>query len=253
MEMRVSESRPRCAVDPQAVLFDFGGTLLHEGTNDLRGGVEALTRHPLFTAGREDRGPGDRGLDTLVGTLSRECDRVHVTNLAGFTMIGWLRDLLPSAKANELAELELALWTAATSMSLLPGVLEVLTELRNRRILLGVVSNSVFSSRVIAAELRRHGLDGFFKFVLSSADVGARKPDPRIFREALDRLKLEASGVWFAGDAWEKDVTGAAAAGMLPFWLSDAAPPAGSTPPHRRIRSWREFLDHLERGDPGID
>src|SRR6266850_2547786 len=178
---------------PRGVLLDFGGTILREGTDDLRAGVQALLRHPL--AGRLD-------LERLVAELTEECDRVHTTNVAGFTIPKWLRRLFPNATASELEELELTLWLSVAAMHPMPGVAGALVELRRHEIRMGVVSNAVFSRATIAAELRRHGLAEFFEFVLSSADLGVRKPEPAIFRDALMKLGLPATDAWFVGDVW---------------------------------------------------
>lgn len=50
--------------------------------------------------------------------------------------------------------------------------------------------------------------------VLTSTDVGVRKPDPRIFQEAARWLGLTPSEVLHVGDRWEHDVEGARGAGM---------------------------------------
>lgn len=52
-----------------------------------------------------------------------------------------------------------------------------------------------------------------FRLVVSSADVGVRKPDPRIFHEAARGLGVPASKLLHVGDRWELDVEGAIAAG----------------------------------------
>ncbi len=51
---------------------------------------------------------------------------------------------------------------------------------------------------------------------MDSAVVGVSKPDPRIFRIALERSGLPASDAAYVGDYYEVDVVGARAAGMAP-------------------------------------
>ncbi|MGA9839606.1 MAG: HAD family hydrolase [Thermoplasmata archaeon] len=50
--------------------------------------------------------------------------------------------------------------------------------------------------------------------VVASADVGACKPDPRIFAEAVRRSGVPASEVLHVGDSWIWDVEGARGCGM---------------------------------------
>ncbi|MBI3447389.1 MAG: HAD family hydrolase [Acidobacteria bacterium] len=225
---------------PRAILLDLGGTILDEGTDDYRAGAEALAQELKNLGGVVPRDP-----EVLCESFARECDRVHQTNVPDFTIADWMRRLAPGATGSELADLELALWRATTSMTPMPGVAAALDSIRALGIPMAVVSNAVFSSRVLEHELQRHRLAAHFRFVLSSADAGARKPDARIFRKALDRLREAPSGVWFAGDSWEKDIVGSSACGMSPIWISAAPPPPGGRVPHLRISGWGEFLEHL--------
>jgi putative hydrolase of the HAD superfamily len=107
---------------------------------------------------------------------------------------------------------------------------------------LAVVSNSDGS---VQAELRRLGVcytvdgqtapaDGVqVRVVLDSAVVGVAKPDPEIFRIALDRLGVPASEqVLHVGDSLRYDVAGALAAGIRPVHLDPygyCPAPAGHT------------------------
>jgi len=52
-----------------------------------------------------------------------------------------------------------------------------------------------------------------FRHIVSSADVGRRKPDPEMFAEAARRLGVPLAEVLHVGDRWELDVAGALAAG----------------------------------------
>jgi putative hydrolase of the HAD superfamily len=53
--------------------------------------------------------------------------------------------------------------------------------------------------------------------VVTSAGVGAAKPDPAIFRRALSLAGVEPSGAVHVGDSLENDVAGARAAGIRPI------------------------------------
>jgi putative hydrolase of the HAD superfamily len=57
--------------------------------------------------------------------------------------------------------------------------------------------------------------------VLISDGEGVSKPDPEIFRRALERLGTNASDAVFVGDHPDVDVSGARAAGMKAVWRRD--------------------------------
>jgi putative hydrolase of the HAD superfamily len=53
-----------------------------------------------------------------------------------------------------------------------------------------------------------------------SEAVGVKKPDARIFAQALAAVGCRASQAWFVGDHPVNDVLGAAAVGLRPIWLT---------------------------------
>ena len=76
----------------------------------------------------------------------------------------------------------------------------------------GCITNDV--AEWALRQRRRYGLeDGIGPWVVSG-EVGVRKPDPRIFREALDRLGSDPAATVFVGDRLYDDVSGAQAVGM---------------------------------------
>ncbi len=85
-----------------------------------------------------------------------------------------------------------------------------LRELRGRGLRLGV-SNWDTRLRRIA---EGHGLDRLVDFLVISAEAGARKPDPRIFRAALERAGVAPAEALHVGDLADEDVEGARAAGL---------------------------------------
>lgn len=65
--------------------------------------------------------------------------------------------------------------------------------------------------------LAGHGLDGFFKEIILSSEVGASKPHPRMFDTALRRMQTVAATSWHAGDDPRCDIQGAENAGWRAF------------------------------------
>jgi putative hydrolase of the HAD superfamily len=74
--------------------------------------------------------------------------------------------------------------------------------------------------------LEEAGLLRHLSVVVESIHVGVAKPDPRIYRIALDRLGLEPAAAVMVGDNFERDVRVAKSVGMGAIWLRrGAAPP----------------------------
>jgi putative hydrolase of the HAD superfamily len=92
---------------------------------------------------------------------------------------------------------------------------ETLTRLRPAA-RLGVVSNFYGNLDVLLEEA---GLAPFLDVVVESTKVGLEKPDPRIYRLAVERLGLDAGDVAMVGDNFERDVRPAKSIGMRTVWL----------------------------------
>ena len=175
----------------KAVLFDYSGTLFRLNEDDgwfagmgldtaQRADVMDRMTHP--TAEVTHQAWAHRDLDP---DLHREA-YLHVLQDCG----------LPDEHARALYErvIDPAWWTPY------PDTAAVLNGLRARGIVTAVVSN-------IAWDIRR-SFDGLQadpdEFVLSF-EVGAVKPDPRIFTAALSRLGVDAADSLMVGDSEEND------------------------------------------------
>jgi len=106
------------------------------------------------------------------------------------------------------------------------GALETL-ELLAARHRLGALTNG-------NADIVRLGLDRYFRFAFSAADVGAAKPAPDIFRAALSHAGVAADAMIHVGDHPVDDVQGARELGIHTIWVNltaadwpDAPPPTG--------------------------
>ncbi len=98
---------------------------------------------------------------------------------------------------------------------LYPEVLEVLRELEPRY-KLAVVSNFDGRLRVIFEHL---AVSKFFQHIFLSSELGADKPDPMIYRRALEVSGFQPNEVLHAGDDPQRDWVGAADAGLEVFEL----------------------------------
>ena len=98
---------------------------------------------------------------------------------------------------------------------LYPEVREVLETLQPR-FSLAVISNFDGRLRVI---LEQFGVAKFFRWIFVSSELGADKPDPLIYRRALQLGGVAPNEGLYVGDDPERDWKGAAAAGLQVFQL----------------------------------
>ena len=100
------------------------------------------------------------------------------------------------------------------------GAIPVVKEL-SRKFKLGVVSNSF--TDVQYRKLEAMGLRDLFSCIVLSEEFGIRKPDPRIFQQAVALLHMQPQECLYVGDSYANDVIGAKNAGMQACWLNRAA------------------------------
>lgn len=93
---------------------------------------------------------------------------------------------------------------------------------------LGLVSNFYGNLETVCHDTR---IESLFGVVVDSERVGLSKPDPRIFRRALDALGATPSEATFVGDSAARDMAGARALGMRHIWLHAGPPPGGACCP----------------------
>jgi putative hydrolase of the HAD superfamily len=106
-----------------------------------------------------------------------------------------------------------------------PDALEGLGELRRRGLALVVVSNWDCS---LPDWFGPTGLLELVHGVVTSADVGAAKPDPAVFHRALDLAGVDGADAVHVGDSLDNDVQGARAAGIRPILVRrDGTGPGG--------------------------
>src|SRR5690349_8717138 len=109
-------------------------------------------------------------------------------------------------------EAEHAAWGPARQLA---GSTHALLEaLRERGLLLGLVSNAFDPPDLLHRDLAQLGVTERLDFAVFSSEIGRRKPDPAIFEHALDAIGVAAADALFVGDNLANDIAGAAAIGM---------------------------------------
>ena len=106
---------------------------------------------------------------------------------------------------------------AYMTLSCYSEVPDVLDRLRRKGIRCAILSNG--SPQMLSSAVKNSGLSEFFDAVISVEMIGQYKPDPRVYRLAVDELKVEKSKIAFqSSNAW--DAAGANAYGFNVVWVN---------------------------------
>jgi 2-haloacid dehalogenase len=117
---------------------------------------------------------------------------------------------------------------------------EVLARVRAAGLKTAILSNG--TPAILAAAVAAAGLAGRFDAVLSVEEVGAFKPDPRVYQLAVDRLGIPAAAIAFvSSNGW--DAHAASAFGMRVVWCNRTGQPRERLPgaPDREITTLAEL------------
>jgi putative hydrolase of the HAD superfamily len=187
---------------PAAVTVDAFGTLL-----DLRDPVtalqDALRRHDFVANDDVVRRAFRAEVDFYVPRAHTGCDASALATLRTDCAAVFLASLDAPIEASAFVDD----FIGALEFELLPGVRESCDELTRREIPTAVVSNWDIG---LHDHLRTLGIE---LPVVTSAEAGAPKPDPAIFRLALERLGAGPDEAVHVGDSAD-DEAGARAVGM---------------------------------------
>jgi len=218
----------------RAVLFDFGGTLDADGEPAV---AQFLRGYRLAGGGRSD---------IEFEEIFRESDR-RVAENSAIRGLGFRETVaLQSRLLAEHEGIDAEVIARAVEDAVLPIAARnarLLADLRERGVRTAVVSNFTGNLKLCLAEL---GLAPFMDAVVDSAVVGVRKPEPEIFRIALEQLGVAPEDALMVGDNPYADIRAAAALGMMTCWLALSRPAPEGCSPTFRIARLMELLPIIE-------
>jgi putative hydrolase of the HAD superfamily len=228
---------------PRAVFFDAGDTI--------------LAAHPTFQR-RFTQVAADAGAtfeQAAVDAAYAEAVRRTVWTLDWADAVGqeqfWkgfyagiLADLGYGGDLSGLVDAMFTAFSDPLCYRLFSDTMPVLDELERRGIVLGVVSNFEPWLRDV---LEHQGVLHRLSAVAISGELRVAKPDPAIFRHALEQAAVEPERTVYVGDSPEADIAGARAAGIRPVLIDrfDRHPVADAP----RITTLPELLTVLEALD----
>jgi len=228
-------SMARTAPTARAVFFDVDFTLIYPGPRFQASGYhEFCARYGIdVDPGRFDRAVADAatGLDPR--------DDIYDPQL----YVDYTRRIIEgmggSGPAVEAAAREIYdEWAACHHFTLYDDVPDVLREIHDAGIKIGLISNS---HRCLASFQSHFELEGLFDVTLSSVEHGYMKPHRSIFEAALRSVQVRPADAVMVGDSLTHDVDGARRLGMRGVLVARSGPPADAPDDVPVIQSLREL------------
>jgi putative hydrolase of the HAD superfamily len=214
-----------------AILFDLGNTLIY-----FDGEWQEVLSKACMEAWRSLASSGLRlDRDTFVQEFLGKLNEYYVEREAEFieyTTAYVLRRLLAENGYTDLPDtillpaLDKMYSVSRNHWHVEKDTHSVLNELKIRGYRLGIISNAG-DDEDVQQLVDQARIRPFFDEILSSAALGIRKPNPRIFDTMLSKLKVKPTRAAMVGDTLGADILGAQNAGLFSIFLTRrAATPA---------------------------
>ena len=120
--------------------------------------------------------------------------------------------------------------------------IETVRWLRDSGCHLALLTNGSADSQ--RSKVERFKLAEMFDLILIEGELGYGKPDPRVYRLALDRFGVAPTEVWMVGDNLDWDVGAPQQLGIFGIWVDvrgEGLPPGHAVRPNRIIRGLWEL------------
>ncbi len=184
---------------PSAVTFDIGGIIYSDD----------VFKRAIYGA-----------LEELAGKIdAARFEEIYISHLK--SQSGSLRSKLcleflgSLAAKDELMEKATALWKF-NDADLYDDAKSCITQMREQGCAIGIVANQ---AATVVDSLTTHGITPLIDFMGVSALVGVEKPDPEIFRKAINALKCAPEQIVHIGNRLDTDVLPAQGLGMRTAWI----------------------------------
>jgi putative hydrolase of the HAD superfamily len=247
----------------RALLFDVNGTLVDIETDEwMEEAYRAVSHFLTYQGIRLRRGE----VRDLYFQIVKEQFAASTERYPEFDVVAVWRELLRrhstdytrSLSPEKLQQMPLFLAELQRGISrkrllAFPQTQEILAQMRSSYCL-GVVSDA--QSAYAVPELRRAGLADYFAPIVISGDYGFRKPDPRLFQAALNKLGIGPEEAIFIGNDRFRDIHGARQVGMKTILFCPNGNPGGppETEPDYLLYQYADLPRAVEflRADAGV-
>ncbi len=184
---------------PGAVTFDIGGIIYSDD----------VFRRAIYGA-----------LQDLAGDIDESrFEDIYVSHLksqSGSLRSKLCQEFLGSLEAKEeLMAKATALWKFSDA-DLYADAKSCIKEMKDRGCAIGIVANQ---AATVVDSLREHGIAQLIDFMGVSALIGLEKPNPEIFKKAIDVLGFAPEQIVHIGNRLDTDVIPAQSLGMRTAWI----------------------------------
>jgi putative hydrolase of the HAD superfamily len=199
----------------KAVFFDLYQTLVHYQPTQAELEAQALESLGINTTAKAMDRPILTANEFMAQQLAKNPLSKRTREEVAALYIEYQRIVLKEAGINAeqkvVMKLLAAMQNARMDLVLFEDTLPVLTDLKARGLVTGLISNI---EKNMTEAIQKLGVASKLDIVVTSQDAGVAKPQPEIFLYALNKAGVKPAETLYVGDQCQVDVLGANGAGM---------------------------------------
>lgn len=203
------------------VIFDLFGTVIKEETHDWKTGLKHIFKNYL------DIDDFDKVLE-----LTKDFKETHMSNRSITYKEPKMIDQLKLMQENfgfkqdaSIEDIEFAFLDNSRTVSLADGVRDVFQYLKNEKVEIYIMSNTIYSSETIQRYLDKLNVGGYITRVFTSSDFGYRKPHKDFYNYVYSEVNydntIDRKDIVFIGDSLTKDAIAGRDFGFRTVLISD--------------------------------
>jgi putative hydrolase of the HAD superfamily len=130
---------------------------------------------------------------------------------------------------------------------IMEATIELLIYSKEKGYKTGLITNG--KNHIQYGKIHKLGLSDYFDVIIVSEEAGVKKPDERIFKQALNQLEVEPQNSIFVGDHPINDILGASRVGFNTVWIKRNQPWDESIEikPLKTIENLKQMITFLDR------
>lgn len=199
--------------DVEVIIFDWGGTLVKR-TVPPEEGRDSYEKILKILDSKESVDIIKKKLKENFAEYKNWAIKCLIEVPEEVLMIKWLfKDYSLETVLRNEKELFILFQQALGPRKTREGVKETLSSLKKMGYRMGLVSNHIGRTMVLD-ELKDFNIDQYMETRIISSLEGVRKPDPNLFRKAIEEMNILPEKCIYVGDNPSRDVIGARLAGI---------------------------------------
>ncbi|MEA3297539.1 MAG: HAD family hydrolase [candidate division Zixibacteria bacterium] len=237
-------NKPAERLSPKAVIFDLGSTLIeYPSTIWEEVMIECLSAVRELLVGEGHDLPDGNEFHREFQNIREDYSRTAGETLVEWTVPQAIRRLLDKFSIIADDELVDRVFDAyykpiVRYIYMYDDTVGTLQKIKDKGIVTGLVSNTIFPEETHINELKRFGAEPYLDFMLFSSTFGLRKPHPDIFYKAVNLAGFAPAECVYVGDRYIEDINGPNGIGM---------------PAILRVHEARDYPDDMPETVPRIE